>query len=118
MNITRMLGMQCPRLSALASAFAVSMALGLAGCSTTQKDVTAGWTTEKLYAEARDEIKAGAWDKAAGFFEKLEGRAAGTLLAQQAQPGQLELQEPQAQRDLRVMMVLQVLLGLLVLKVD
>ena len=85
MNITRMLGMQCPRLSALASAFAVTMAFGLVGCSSTQKDVTAGWTNEKLYAEARDEIKSGAWDKAAGLFEKLEGRAAGTVLAQQAQ---------------------------------
>ena len=77
--------MQCPRLSALASAFAVTMALSLAGCASTQKDITAGWSTEKLYAEARDEIRAGAWDKAANLFEKLEGRAAGTVLAQQAQ---------------------------------
>ncbi len=39
----------------------------------------------KLYAEARDEMSAGAYDKAAVLFEKLEGRAAGTPLAQQAQ---------------------------------
>jgi outer membrane protein assembly factor BamD len=61
------------------------MALLLSGCANTPKDVTAGWTPEKIYAEARDEANAGAWDKAIGFYEKLEGRAAGTLLAQQAQ---------------------------------
>lgn len=39
----------------------------------------------KIYREARDEVSAGAWDRAAMLFEKLEGRAAGTPLAQQAQ---------------------------------
>jgi outer membrane protein assembly factor BamD len=43
------------------------------------------WTPEKIYSEARDEVNAGAWDKAIGYYEKLEGRAAGTALAQQAQ---------------------------------
>jgi outer membrane protein assembly factor BamD len=57
----------------------------LTACSSAPKDVTQGWTPERLYQEARDEVTAGAWDKAIGFFEKLEGRAAGTLLAQQAQ---------------------------------
>jgi outer membrane protein assembly factor BamD len=57
----------------------------LAGCANTPKDVTQGWSTERLYQEARDEMSAGGWDKAIGLFEKLEGRAAGTVLAQQAQ---------------------------------
>jgi outer membrane protein assembly factor BamD len=57
----------------------------LSGCANTPKDVTAGWTPEKIYSEARDEANAGAWDKAIGLYEKLEGRAAGTVLAQQAQ---------------------------------
>ncbi len=61
------------------------MGLALAACSSTPKDVTAGWSPERIYSEARDEANAGAWDKAIGLFEKLEGRAAGTPLAQQAQ---------------------------------
>ena len=37
------------------------------------------------YADAKDELASGAYDKAIPLFEKLEGRAAGTPLAQQAQ---------------------------------
>jgi outer membrane protein assembly factor BamD (BamD/ComL family) len=36
-------------------------------------------------AEAKDEMNSGSFDKAVDLLEKLEGRAAGTLLAQQAQ---------------------------------
>jgi outer membrane protein assembly factor BamD len=57
----------------------------LSGCSSTAPDVTAGWSPNKIYAEARDEAGAGSYDKAIPLFEKLEGRAAGTPLAQQAQ---------------------------------
>ena len=58
----------------------------LAGCSSTpDDDRTAGWSPNKIYAEARDELNAGAYEKAIPLFEKLEGRAAGTPLAQQAQ---------------------------------
>lgn len=57
----------------------------LAGCSTTEEDKTATWSPNKIYAEAKDELNAGAYDKAIPLFEKLEGRAAGTPLAQQAQ---------------------------------
>ncbi len=57
----------------------------LAGCSTTTEDKTAGWSTDKIYSEARDELNGGAYDKAVPLLEKLEGRAAGTPLAQQAQ---------------------------------
>ena len=57
----------------------------LAGCATTSQDPTQAWSNERLYQEARDEVSAGAWDKAIGFLDKLEGRAAGTVLAQQAQ---------------------------------
>lgn len=38
-----------------------------------------------LYAEAQDSMNAGQWDKAIPLLEKLEARAAGTPLAQQAQ---------------------------------
>lgn len=57
----------------------------LTGCATTESDWTAGWTPEKLYAEARDEMDNKAYEKAIKLYEKLEGRAAGTQLAQQAQ---------------------------------
>lgn len=48
-------------------------------------DKTAGWSPNKIYTEARDEAGSGAFDKAIPLYEKLEGRAAGTPLAQQAQ---------------------------------
>jgi outer membrane protein assembly factor BamD len=38
-----------------------------------------------LYSEAKDEMANGQWEKAVGLLEKLEARAAGTPLAQQAQ---------------------------------
>jgi len=60
-------------------------ALILAGCSSAPVDKTADWSPNKIYAEAKDELSAGAYDKAVTLFEKLEGRAAGTPLAQQAQ---------------------------------
>lgn len=57
----------------------------LAGCNTTQEDPTAKWTPDRIYTEAKDELDSGGFDKAVPLFEKLEGRAAGTPLAQQAQ---------------------------------
>lgn len=57
----------------------------LVGCSSTPEDPTANWTTDRIYSEAREEISSGAYDKAVPLLEKLEGRAAGTPLAQQAQ---------------------------------
>lgn len=58
----------------------------LAGCSSTpEDDKTAAWSPNKIYAEAKAEADSGAFDRAIPLFEKLEGRAAGTPLAQQAQ---------------------------------
>lgn len=57
----------------------------LAGCSSTPDDKTAGWSPNRIYSEAKDEINSGGYDKAVPLLEKLEGRAAGTPLAQQAQ---------------------------------
>jgi outer membrane protein assembly factor BamD len=65
--------------------FALGVLLVLAGCNTTPVDQTAGWSPNKLYSEATDERNAGAYEKAIALYEKLEGRAAGTPLAQQAQ---------------------------------
>ena len=72
-------------LSTVPAMVCLASVLWLSGCSSTPKDITQDWSPERIYQEARDEVSAGAWDKAIGLFEKLEGRAAGTLLAQQAQ---------------------------------
>ena len=57
----------------------------LAGCASKDEDKTANWSPNKIYAEAKDNLDSGAYDKAIPLYEKLEGRAAGTPLAQQAQ---------------------------------
>lgn len=64
---------------------ALCAALALTGCNTTPVDQTAGWSPNRIYSEATDERNAGAYEKAIALYEKLEGRAAGTPLAQQAQ---------------------------------
>lgn len=57
----------------------------LTACSGVPDDKTAGWSPNRIYSEAQDELSGGAYDKAVPLLEKLEGRAAGTPLAQQAQ---------------------------------
>jgi outer membrane protein assembly factor BamD len=57
----------------------------LAACANDKYDPTADWSVDKLYQEAKEELASGAYEKAIGYYEKLEGRAAGTPLAQQAQ---------------------------------
>ena len=73
------------KLSVVPALAVAGLAALLSGCSTTTVDKTAGWSPNRIYAEARDEANSGAYDKAVPLFEKLEGRAAGTPLAQQAQ---------------------------------
>ena len=82
------------RFRRLAAGLALA-SLVLVGCSTKpsavaqQQGATSGAGTsaevEKLYADAKDDMKSGAWDAAIKTLERIEGRAAGTLLAQQAQ---------------------------------
>ena len=64
---------------------ALVLPLMLIGCSSTPTETEANQSVEKLYAQAKDEASLGNYDKAAKLFEKLEGRAAGTLVGQQAQ---------------------------------
>ncbi|QDL37814.1 outer membrane protein assembly factor BamD [Rhodoferax sediminis] len=73
------------KLSVVPVLLLVSLGALVSGCSTTTKDETAGWSPNKIYAEAKDNMDSGGYDKAVPLFEKLEGRAAGTPLAQQAQ---------------------------------
>lgn len=62
----------------------ILLTLMLGACATTE-DKTAGMEPAKIYADAKDEMSSGSYDKAIVLLEKLEGRAAGTPLAQQAQ---------------------------------
>lgn len=79
------------KLSAASRALTLIAAVGMAcmtatGCGTTAPtDRTANWSPNRIFAEAKDEAGSGAYDKAIPLYEKLEGRAAGTPLAQQAQ---------------------------------
>jgi outer membrane protein assembly factor BamD len=59
--------------------------LGLVACASVSDDKSENWSPNKIYAEAKSEANDGAYDKAIPLYEKLEGRAAGTPLAQQAQ---------------------------------
>jgi len=68
----------------LALALAMSMAL-LAGCGSTPKEPESQWSAERLYAEAKEEASQGNYERAGKLYERLEGRASGTALAQQAQ---------------------------------
>jgi outer membrane protein assembly factor BamD len=59
-----------------------ALVLALGGCGSQKlndKD-----SPEKLYADARDDMSAGNYDNAIKTLERVEGRAAGTLLQQQA----------------------------------
>ncbi len=57
----------------------------LSACASTVKDETASMSIEKLYEQAREEADSGSNEKAIKLYERLEGRAAGSLLGQKAQ---------------------------------
>lgn len=57
----------------------------LAACSSTPKEAESQWSADRLYAEAKEEASLGNFDRAGKLYERLEGRASGTALAQQAQ---------------------------------
>ncbi|MGD9943900.1 MAG: outer membrane protein assembly factor BamD [Burkholderiaceae bacterium] len=70
-------------LRALAAAIVV---VSLAACSTGDgPDLTIGWTPERLYSEAKEEMATGNWEPAIKLLEKLESRYPFGRWAQQAQ---------------------------------
>lgn len=73
------------KLSIVPAAVVALAIVTLLGCSSTPADRTAGMSPNALYAEAKEEMGNSQWDKAIPLLEKLEARAAGTPLAQQAQ---------------------------------
>lgn len=68
------------------SGFVAAVALALAACSSAPKDdPNSQASLDKLYAEAKDDLSSGSYDRAIKSLERIEGRAAGTIVAQQAQ---------------------------------
>ena len=66
----------------------IAFMLSLSACSLLQSeppDETRNWSAQKLYAEAREELNAGGYDKSVKYFEKLESRYPFGTYAQQAQ---------------------------------
>lgn len=73
------------QISALRPALLALLVLTLVGCASKPIDKTAKMSPNTLYSEAKEEMGLGQWEKAVPLLEKLEARAAGTPLAQQAQ---------------------------------
>jgi outer membrane protein assembly factor BamD len=63
----------------------LAISLLLAGCSSTPKDEATSSNAERLYKDARDDMDSGSYERAIKKLERVEGLAAGSLLAQQAQ---------------------------------
>jgi outer membrane protein assembly factor BamD len=71
-------------LTSLASLLAAACLLAACGSAPTKEDPNSLAAVEKLYAEAKSDLNNGSYDQAIKALERVEGRAAGTLLAQQA----------------------------------
>lgn len=69
----------------LASLILLAATVQITGCATKKEEESATTTAERLYREARDDMEAGSSDRAIKNLERVEGLAAGSLLAQQAQ---------------------------------
>lgn len=63
----------------------LAFVLSACGSLGEKADETKGWSAEKLYAEASDELKGGNYEKAIKLFEKLESRYPFGAYAMQAQ---------------------------------
>ncbi|MBT9590711.1 MAG: outer membrane protein assembly factor BamD [Thiobacillus sp.] len=75
------------RASGLAGGLLLAATLALSGCGLLPavKDETAGWSAQKLYAEAKDNLNSGNYERAVKLFETLESRYPFGRYAQQAQ---------------------------------
>lgn len=57
----------------------------MAGCASKPQNESPNATAERLYKDAREDAQSGSYERAIKSLERVEGLAAGTLLAQQAQ---------------------------------
>ncbi len=81
----RVTGRRFAAVTTLAAAAALATLGGCGIFTGESKDRTAGWSAQKLYAEAEDEMAAGGWTNAIKLFETLQSRYPFGRYAQQAQ---------------------------------
>jgi outer membrane protein assembly factor BamD len=62
----------------------LALILQLTGCDTVTKTESPSSSAERLYKEASDDMASGGYDRAIKTLERIEGLAAGSVLAQQA----------------------------------
>jgi outer membrane protein assembly factor BamD len=76
-----------PGLSRVLGGLLLAAALTLGGCGLLPeiKDETAGWSAQRIYAEAKDNLNNGNYERAVKLFETLESRYPFGRYAQQAQ---------------------------------
>lgn len=77
--------MRSSLLAPLALVAALLLALAAGCASGPADDETAGWSAQRLYGEAKDEMASSNWTKAIKYLEKLEARYPYGRYAQQAQ---------------------------------
>jgi outer membrane protein assembly factor BamD len=82
--MTRLPLSRSPKLASLARLAVLAVLLPVLGCSTPPVDTSANATAERLYRDAKDDMDSGSFERAIKAMERVEGLAAGTLLAQQA----------------------------------
>ncbi|MEW5967537.1 MAG: outer membrane protein assembly factor BamD [Pseudomonadota bacterium] len=68
-----------------AALVAATLALGGCGLLPEVQDETAGWSAQRLYSEAKDNLNSGNYERAVKLFETLEARYPFGRFAQQAQ---------------------------------
>jgi len=78
---------RAPGLTRLVGGVLLAATLTLGGCGLLPEvvDETAGWSAQKLYAEAKDNLNSGNYERAVKLFETLEARYPFGRYAQQAQ---------------------------------
>ena len=73
------------RILTVFTALLLGWMLAACGAFKDKSDETVGWSAQKLYAEARASLDSRAYEKAVGYYQKLEGRYPYGRFAQQSQ---------------------------------
>ncbi|WP_237763365.1 outer membrane protein assembly factor BamD [Thiobacillus denitrificans] len=78
---------RAPGLNRVLGSLLLAAALTIGGCGLLPeiKDETAGWSAQRIYAEAKDNLNSGNYERAVKLFETLESRYPFGRYAQQAQ---------------------------------
>jgi len=63
----------------------ICLAATLAACGLSQAEKDAATPVDALYADAMDDVEGGSYERAIKSLDRIEGKAAGSILAQQAQ---------------------------------